>query len=60
MSRWTKNYLLICMVFIAVGCGGTTEEVAPVTEPGANASEAEMKARMEESMKKSGRPDAPK
>lgn len=66
MSRWIKNSLLLGMVYIAVGCGGSTEEVAPVTEPGANASDAEMKARMEESMKKSGRDpnatntDAPK
>lgn len=59
MNQWIKNGVLLSLTVVAIGCGGTPE-VAPVTAPGENASDAEMKARMEESMKKSGRPDAPK
>lgn len=48
------------LCLFAVGCGGVAE-VPAQTEPGPSASEAEMKKRMEESMKMSGRkmPPAP-
>jgi len=54
MKPLTRNGIVLLFSLIAFGCGGT-KEIAPVTEPGAAASDAEMKARMDESMKKSGR-----
>ena len=54
MKRLVGNSILVMLGLITFGCGGV-KEVPPVTEPGAAASDAEMKARMDESMKKSGR-----
>lgn len=48
-------YLIAFVCFGAVGCGGGVEEVPAVTTPGENASEAENKKRMEDSMKMGGR-----
>lgn len=55
MSRFLSMYLIAFVCFGAVGCGGGVEEVPAVTTPGENASEAENKKRMEDSMKMGGR-----
>ena len=55
MKRWMKNCVLFSLLALASGCSGTTEEVAPVTEKGPEATEAENKARMEKSMEMGGR-----
>jgi hypothetical protein len=56
----SAHIFIAFLCLFAVGCGGVAE-VPAQTEPGPNASEAEMKKRMEESMKMSGRqmPPAP-
>ena len=54
MKPLTRNGIALVFSLIAFGCGGVAE-VPPVTEPGANSSDAENKARMEQSMKMGGR-----
>jgi hypothetical protein len=54
MKPLTRSGIALLFSLIAFGCGGTTE-IPPVTEPGENSTEAENKARMEQSMKMGGR-----
>lgn len=54
MSKLFASAFLVGLCLTATGCGGATPEIPAVTEPGENASEAEMQKRMEESKKMGG------
>lgn len=54
MKSFLPRSIVALACLFVIGCGGVAE-VPAQTEPGPSASEAEMKKRMEESMKMGGR-----
>ena len=55
MTMLTRNGIAVLFSLIAFGCGGV-KEISPVTEPGANATEAQNADWQTKSMEMGGRP----